>query len=77
LGRNGVEFETIEAGLSNASLDIIRQKIDDNNYEMINLLLSQMMTMLNPFVHSTIGSFQKVVDQMAQISDSFGNPSRR
>lgn len=58
MGRNIVEPETIGIRLSNTYLDVIRQQIDDNNYEMMNVLSSQMIVVLNLLVQTIESSEQ-------------------
>jgi len=64
-GRKSVQHETIGRGLSNTFLDVIRQQINDSNYEMVNVLSSQIIVVLNPLVQTTIESLWKLVEQMA------------
>lgn len=62
--RNSVELDTVGTWISNASSYIITQQIEYSNYEMVNVLSSQMITILNPLVQTTIDSFQKLTYQM-------------
>jgi len=70
LRRDSSELETIGTRLSNISLDVIRQQIHDSNYEMVNMLSSLMVIVLNPLIQTLIESFQKVADPLSQIWDA-------
>jgi len=62
LGKNNAKLEAIGTRLSNTSLGDIRQQIDDSNYEIVNILSSQMTFALSLLLQTTIKSFQKVAD---------------
>ena len=72
----GVDFpgSNPQHTLSNASLMVLRQQMEDTNHKMVNMLTQQIGTMFNPLIKQTHNSYQTLTDQMGRIADLFGAP---
>jgi len=72
----GVGFpgSNLEQSLTNASLMVLRQQMEDTNPEMVNMLTQQIGTVFNPLIQQTHNSYQTLTDQMRRIANFFGAP---
>jgi len=61
-----------QQSLTNASLMVLRQQIEDTNHEIINMLTQQIGTVFNPLIQQTHNRYQTLTDQMGRIVDFFG-----
>jgi len=60
--------------LTTDSMNLLRQQMDENNHEMVNLLTQQIGTVFNPLIRDTNRSYQALATQMGRISDFIAPP---
>jgi len=74
LYRRNVDQDNISTILSSGSLYLIRNKMEDNNYEIENMLLEQMTIVLNPLVLNSNDRFRLLMYQISQIREVLSIP---
>jgi hypothetical protein len=60
--------------LTTASMNMLRQQMDESNHKMVNLLTQQIGTVFNPLIRETNRSYQALTTQMGRITDFFAPP---
>ncbi|XP_058788296.1 uncharacterized protein LOC131662505 [Vicia villosa] len=60
--------------LSNTYVVVLRQQMDDNNHELVNMLTNQMGTVFNPIVQELTESNRQVVDLLTRLCNYLGAP---
>ncbi|XP_057452397.1 uncharacterized protein LOC130744220 [Lotus japonicus] len=70
----GVNVNPLGNSLTNTSVNVLRQQMDDSNHEMVNMLAQQIGTVFNHFIQNTNESYQQLTRQMGRIADAFGVP---
>jgi hypothetical protein len=72
-----VPIRTPEQSLINASLVALRQQMEDNNHERVNMVTQQIGTVIHPLIRDTNNSYQALSAQMERIANFFGAPPAR
>jgi len=67
-GRSTLTVLTID------SMNLLRQQMDESNYEMVNLLTQQIGTVFNPLIRDTNWSYQALTTQMGRMANFFAPP---
>jgi len=57
--------------LTTDSMNLLRQQMDESNYEMVNLLTQQIGVVFNPLIRDTNQSYQALTTQMGRITYFF------
>jgi len=57
-------FGSPQQSLTNASLNALRQQMEETNHEMVNLVTQQVGTVINPLIRDTNNSYQALSLQM-------------
>ncbi|KEH19579.1 hypothetical protein MTR_8g464250 [Medicago truncatula] len=70
-------FGSPQLSLTNASFSTLRQKMEETNHEMVNLVTQQVGTVINPLIRDTNNSYQAISLQMERISNFLGAPPVR
>ena len=70
-------FGTPQQSLTNASLNALRQQIEETNLEMVNLVTQQVGMVINPLIRDTNNSYQALSLQMERIGNFLGAPPAR
>lgn len=70
-------FRYAPSGMPTFTTDYVatmRQKMDESNHEIVNMLTQQIGTMLNPLIQNTIQSYQQLAHQVGRSADFLGLP---
>jgi len=70
-------FGSPQQSLTNASLNALRQQMEETNHEMVNLVTQQVGAVINPLIRDTNKSYQAMSVQMERMADLFGAPAAR
>jgi len=70
-------FGSPQQSLTNASLNALRQQMEETNHEMVNLVTQQIGAIINPLIQDTNKSYQPLSIQMERMADFFGAPAAR
>jgi len=65
-------FGSPQQSLTNASLNALRQKMEETNHEMVNLVTQQIGAVINTLIQDTNKSYQALSVQMERMADFFG-----
>ncbi|XP_050896617.1 uncharacterized protein LOC127103396 [Lathyrus oleraceus] len=63
--------------LSNTSVAVLRQQMDDSNHELVNMLTNQMGTVLNPQIQEFAETNRHVANQLTRLCNFLGAPARQ
>ncbi|XP_050890253.1 uncharacterized protein LOC127095628 [Lathyrus oleraceus] len=63
--------------LSNTSIAVLRQQMDDSNHELVNMLTNQMGTVFNPVIHESTETNRQVANQLTRLCNFLGAPARQ
>ncbi|XP_050919231.1 uncharacterized protein LOC127136750 [Lathyrus oleraceus] len=63
--------------LSNTSIAALRQQMDDNNHELVNMLTNQMGTVFNPVIHESAETNRQMANQLTRLCNFLGAPARQ
>ncbi|XP_050915750.1 uncharacterized protein LOC127130832 [Lathyrus oleraceus] len=63
--------------LSNTSVAVLRQQMDDSNHELANMLTNQMGTVFNPLIQESAETNRQVVNQLTRLCNFLGAPARQ
>lgn len=58
--------------MTQASLENVRQQIDANNYEMVNILTQQMGTVITPLMENTNNACNALAVQIGRLNRTLG-----
>jgi len=70
-------FGSPQQSLTNASLNALRQQMEETNHEMVNLVTQQIGGVINPLIQDMNKSYQALSVQMERMADFFGAPAAR
>ncbi|XP_050895799.1 uncharacterized protein LOC127102475 [Lathyrus oleraceus] len=73
--RNNTQNRTMP--LSNTSIAVLRQQMDDSNHELVNMLTNQMGTVFNPVIQETTETNRQVANQLTRLCNFLGAPARQ
>ncbi|XP_050897107.1 uncharacterized protein LOC127103915 [Lathyrus oleraceus] len=63
--------------LSNTSIAVLRQQMDDSNHELLNILTNQMGTVFNPVIQESAETNRQVANQLTRLCNFLGAPARQ
>ncbi|XP_050919014.1 uncharacterized protein LOC127136510 [Lathyrus oleraceus] len=63
--------------LSNTSVAVLRQQMDDSNHELVNMLTNQMSTVFNPLIQESTETNRQVANQLTRLCNFLGAPARQ
>ncbi|XP_050895158.1 uncharacterized protein LOC127101751 [Lathyrus oleraceus] len=63
--------------LSNTSIAVLRQQMDDSNHELVNMLTNQMATVFNPVIQESADRNRQVANQLTRLCNFLGAPARQ
>ncbi|XP_050919279.1 uncharacterized protein LOC127136800 [Lathyrus oleraceus] len=63
--------------LSNTSIAVLRQQMDDSNHELVNMLTNQMGTVFNPVIQESAETNRQVANQLTHLCNFLGAPARQ
>jgi hypothetical protein len=63
--------------LSNTSVAVLRQQMDDSNHELVNMLTNQMGTVFNPLIQESAETNRQVANQLTRLCNFLGAPTRQ
>ncbi|XP_050914599.1 uncharacterized protein LOC127129461 [Lathyrus oleraceus] len=63
--------------LLNTSVAVLRQQMDDNNHELVNMLTNQMGTIFNPVIQDSPETNRQVANQLTRLCNFLGAPARQ
>jgi len=69
-------FGSPQQSLTNASLNMLRQQMEETNLEMVNLVTQQLGTVINPLIRDTNNNYQALSLQMERIANFWVLPQR-
>ena len=61
--------------LSNTSVAVLRQQMDDSNHELVNMLTNQMGTVFNPVLQESAETNRQVANQLTRLCNFLGAPA--
>jgi len=70
-------FGSPQKSLTNASLNALRQQMEETNQEMVNMVTQQICAVINPLIQDSNKSYQALSFQMERMTDFFGAPAAR
>lgn len=73
--RNTTQNRTMP--LSNTSVAVLRQQMDDSNHELVNMLTNQMGTIFNPLIQESTETNRQVANQLTRLCNFLGAPARQ
>ncbi|WJX12400.1 hypothetical protein P8452_02908 [Trifolium repens] len=60
--------------LTNNSMNVLRQQMDESNHDMVNALTQQIGTIFNPVLQTANDNYLLLANQMGRMADFFGAP---
>ncbi|XP_050896382.1 uncharacterized protein LOC127103145 [Lathyrus oleraceus] len=63
--------------LSNTSIAVLRQQMDDSNHELVNMLTNQMGTVFNLVIQESVETNRQVANQLTRLCNFLGAPARQ
>ncbi|XP_050918332.1 uncharacterized protein LOC127135734 [Lathyrus oleraceus] len=63
--------------LSNTSIAVLRQQMNDSNHELVNMLTNQMGTVFNPVIQESAETNRQVANQLTHLCNFLGAPARQ
>ncbi|XP_050894294.1 uncharacterized protein LOC127101025 [Lathyrus oleraceus] len=63
--------------LSNTSVVVLRQQMDDSNHELVNMLTNQMGTVFNPLIQESAETNRQMANQLTCLCNFLGPPARQ
>ncbi|KEH15865.1 hypothetical protein MTR_0480s0030 [Medicago truncatula] len=70
-------FGSPQQSLTTASLNALKQQMEETNHEMVNLVTQQVGMMINPLTRDTNNNYQVLSLQMERITSFLGAPPVR
>ena len=70
-------FGSPQQSFTNASLNALRQQMEETNHEMVSLVTQQVGAVINALIRDTNNSYQVLSVQMERIADFIGAPAVR
>lgn len=80
-GNQGLPYQPIVSSLTNTSVAVLRQQMDDSNHELVNMLTNQMGNVFNPIVQELVETNRQsaetnrqVIAQLTRLCNFLGAP---